>query len=228
MTGKILVAGATGGIGSLIVQQLIDRGEPVCALVRDRQRAEEMFGSPPELIVGDTRKPESLKSALGNVTAVICATGSRAPGSDNSPEQVDFHGVANLVQAAVRAKVDHFVLVSSIAVTKPDHPLNQFGRVLEWKLQGENALRASGLSYTIIRPGGLTNNSGGSKRLLVSQGDHITGMISREDVARLCITALDVPGARRVTLEVVETKGEPIEDFSQYFAGLSPDKTLNP
>ena len=223
MSRILLVAGATGGVGSLIVRQLLDRGDAVRLLVRDRQRAIHMFGSAPDVLVGDTRDLGSLKAAVENVAAVLCATGSRTPGTDNNPERVDFLGVSNLAEVAARAGVKQFVLVSSIAVTRPNHPLNQFGRVLEWKLKGEEALRASGLTYTIIRPGGLTDGPGGIKHLLITQGDTITGRISRADVAQLCIAALDEPTARNVTLEVVETDGEPQKNALEYFGGLNKD-----
>ncbi len=223
MRRRLLVAGATGGLGTQIVRQLLDRGEKICLLVRDENRAAQMFGTAPEVIVGDTRNPESLRTVVENVDAIICSTGSRSPGTDNSPEWVDYIGVSNLVQAAQQADVKHFVLVSSIAVTKPDHPLNRFGRVLDWKLKGEHTLRDSGLAYTIIRPGGLTDSPGGIKRLLIGQGDKITGMVTRADVARLCIAALDEPAARNVTLEVVETEGEPQSNPTEYFDRLKPD-----
>jgi uncharacterized protein YbjT (DUF2867 family) len=223
MSRTILVAGANGGVGSQVVRQLLERGEQIRLLVRDAERAVQMFGPQPEVMVVDTRVLGSLRNAIKDIDYLICATGSRAPGTDNSPEQVDYHGVANLAQSASETGVKHFVLVSSIAVTKTDHPLNRFGRVLEWKLKGENALRASGLPYTIIRPGGLTDGPGGIKRLLIKQGDQITGMISRADVARLCIAALDELAARNVTFEVVETEGEPLKNTGEYFAGLSPD-----
>ena len=223
MSRIILVAGATGGVGSMIVQQLQDSGKQIRLLVRNRKQAVAMFGSTIETAVGDTRKPASLKAAIANIDEIICATGSRNPGSENSPEQVDYRGVDNLVQAAVEAGVHQFVLVSSIAVTKSDHPLNRFGRVLEWKLKGEQALRTSGLAYTIIRPGGLTDGPGGNKRLSIGQGDQITGMVSRSDVARLCIAALNEPAARNVTFEVVENGGEPLKKIGEYFKVLKPD-----
>jgi uncharacterized protein YbjT (DUF2867 family) len=102
-------------------------------------------------------------------------------------------------------------------VTHPDHPLNAFGQVLTWKLKGEDALRGSGLNYTIVCPGGLRDEPGGRYRLRFDQGDRMTGMISREDVAEICIQALDEPAARNLTFEVVQTGEEGPNDWKALF-----------
>ncbi|MEB3219494.1 MAG: CIA30 family protein [Nostocales cyanobacterium 94392] len=107
-----------------------------------------------------------------------------------------------------------FVLVSSAGVTRPGRPginleeeppavkLNdQLGGILTWKLKGEDTLRASGIPYTIIRPCALTEEPGG-KELILEQGDNIRGKISREDVAKLCVQALQEPSAYNLTCEV--------------------------
>ncbi|MBF2015902.1 MAG: CIA30 family protein [Rivularia sp. T60_A2020_040] len=107
-----------------------------------------------------------------------------------------------------------FILVSSAGVTRPGRPginleeeppavkLNdQLGGILTWKLKGEDTLRASGIPYTIIRPCALTEEPGG-KELILEQGDNIRGKISREDVAKLCVQALQEPSACNVTFEV--------------------------
>lgn len=107
-----------------------------------------------------------------------------------------------------------FVLVSSAGVTRPgraginleEEPpavrLNdQLGGILTWKLKGEDTLRASGIPYTIIRPCALTEEPGG-KELILEQGDNIRGKISREDVAKLCVQALEESSACNLTFEV--------------------------
>jgi uncharacterized protein YbjT (DUF2867 family) len=220
----VLVVGATGGVGQHVTSKLLERGEPVCLLVRNPVRIRTLFGDVPCVFVGDTRQPESLTPALSDVRAVICATGTTTPAGSNSPEHVDYRGVRNLVEAARAARVGHFVLVSSCAVTRPDHPLNNFGQVLTWKLKGEDALRASGLMYTVVRPGGLTNEPGGQAALTFAQGDRISGMVSRADVAEVCIQALRQPNARNVTFEVVQAQGAPVDNWATLFATLSPDR----
>ncbi len=152
---------------------------------------------------------------------MICAIGAKAPAGDGSPEKVDYEGVRNLVLAARNASVRRFVLVSSIAVTHPEHPLNNFGRVLDWKLKGEDVLRTSGLNYTIIRPGGLTDDSGGMTGFKIGQGDTISGgRISRSDVAAICLAALDEIASYHTTFEVVAEEGDVPENLRDLFASL--------
>jgi uncharacterized protein YbjT (DUF2867 family) len=224
MADLILVAGGTGGVGRLIVQKLIERGASVRVLSRDVDKAHRLLGDAIDVAQGDVRKPESLTRAMSGVSAVICAIGSRNPLGSNTPHNVDYEGVQNIVTAAAKANSVHrFVLVSSLSVTKTNHPLNAFGKILTWKAAGEQALRSSGLVYTIVRPGGLTDASGAQSALLFGQGDRIMGTVSRSNVAEVCITALAEPRAENVTFEVIEQKATPPPDWNSLFAGLKPD-----
>ena len=226
---SILIAGATGGVGRHLVGSLIAQRQAVRALVRDRTLAESLL-SPADgvdLVVGDVRQPETLPSAFAGVQAVICTIGAKAPVGDSRPEKVDYEGVRNLVLAARAAQVERFLLISSIAVTHPEHPLNNFGRVLDWKLKGEDFLRTSGLSYTIIRPGGLTDDPGGTSAFQIGQGDTISGgRISRDDVAALSLAALDEVPTYQTTFEVIAEEGDPPEDLRALFASLKTDRKL--
>ncbi len=141
------------------------------------------------------------------------------------------------IKAYGGATLPQFVLVSSAGVTRPGRPginldeeppavkLNdQLGGILTWKLKGEDSLRASGLPYTIIRPCALTEEAGG-KSLIFDQGDNIRGKISREDVAELCVEALQQSKACNVTLEVKEGENS-INSINWYqlFSLLQPDQ----
>lgn len=129
-----------------------------------------------------------------------------------------------------------FVLVSSAGVTRPGRPginleeeppavrLNdQLGGILTWKLKGEDSVRESGVNYTIIRPCALTEEVGG-KQLIFEQGDNIRGKISRDDVAEVCVQALQYDKACNVTFEVkaTEDKADYI-DWQQLFGSVQRD-----
>ena len=226
MSDIYLVAGATGGVGQQIVSKLLRRNEHVRALVRDLTKARALLGENLELVEGDARRIDSANEAVQGVQVVICALGARPGNDQNTPEQVDYEGVQNLVMAARNAGVARFVLVSSLAVTRPDHPLNQYGRVLDWKRKGEDALRSSGLVYTIIRPGGLTDDPGGAAAVQFDQGDRASGRISRADVAEIVMQALARDSAHNVTFEVIGGEGSaPVsaEQWDALFAGLRSD-----
>ncbi len=120
------------------------------------------------------------------------------------------------IKAYGGSPLPQFLTISSAGVTRPGRPgLNleeeppavrmndQLGGILTWKLRGEDAVRESGIPYTIIRPCALTEEPGG-QALVFEQGDNIRGKVSREDIAELCIQALEQPKACNVTFEVKE------------------------
>ena len=223
---KVLVAGATGQTGQLIVRELLASGYEVRALVRDTAKARQTLGEKVELVQGDIKDPATLAAAFAGTDAVISAVGARGAKGPDRPEAIDYQGVKNLVDAAVTARSQQFVLVSSRSVTQPENPLNKlFGNVLIWKLKGEDALRASGVPYTVVRPGGLTNGPGGDKDLVFEQGDTVSAQttITRADVARICVQALKYPEARNRTFETSARPGPPVTDWRAKFAALKPD-----
>jgi uncharacterized protein YbjT (DUF2867 family) len=225
---EVLVAGATGQTGALVVKQLQADGYRVRALVRDTARAREQLGPGVEYAQGDVKDPATLGPAMAGVDYVVSSIGARGKDGPDRPEMIDWQGVRNLVDAAKAAKVRQFVLVSSRGVTQADHPLNRmFGDVLKWKLEGENYLRASGLAYTIVRPGGLLNEPPRQGDIAFEQGDRrFTGSaltIPRADVAIVCVEALREPGARSRTFEIHRTTGAPVTDWKAKFAALGAD-----
>ena len=218
----VLVAGATGGTGRQVVAQLQEQGYGVRALVRDAASAAEKLGPGVELIVADVRDPQSLAPAFDGVTRVISAIGASEKEGPNSPEFVDYGGNRNLIDAAMNARVQQFVLVSSMGVTHEDHVLNRiFGNVLIWKMKAEDYLRASGIAYTVVRPGGLHDKPGGEQKIVFEQMDTVkTVSISRDDVAAVCVEALAYPEAQSKTFEVFTVKAPPDADWQVQFAAL--------
>jgi uncharacterized protein YbjT (DUF2867 family) len=220
MNQPILVAGGTGRTGRIIVQKLLALGEQPRVLARDTAAAQNLLGDKPLLFHGDVRDPTSLAPALEGCSTLISAIGSRSPVGPNCPKRVDYTGVANLVDAAQAAGVGRFILISSIAVTQPDHPMNRFGKVLHWKRQGERHLEASGLTYTILRPGGLTQTPGDQRQLIFGRGDQTSGIVSRADVAEACLQALARPASAGVIFELVAGNAKGPPDWENLFASL--------
>lgn len=137
-----------------------------------------------------------------------------------------------------------FVHVSSAGVTRPHRPgldlskqppavrMNQdLGFIMDFKLKGEDVLRESGVPYTVVRPCALTEEPAGAD-LIFEQGDNITGKVSREDIAEICVAALELPSACDKTFEVKSTlafsevfKVDPenppsTRDFGKFFESL--------
>jgi len=220
----VLVAGATGGTGRALVRNLVAQGFEVKAFVRDEKKARTVLGDGISYAVGDVRDSDTILVGMQGVTYVISAIGSSRSDATNNPEAVDFGGVKNLADAAAQSNIKQFVLVSSSGVTQEDHFLNKaFDNILVWKFKGEEALRASGVPYTVVRPGGLVNKPGGTEQMIFAQGDTSAGVISREDVALICIAALQEPAALGKTFETYSSETVGANDWAEMFGNLSAD-----
>src|SRR5919197_4495573 len=142
----ILVAGGTGTLGTQVVRRLSDRGLEVRVLTRDPARAAHLPATV-ELLTGDLRDPAALAAALrGCATVVSAVHGFVGPGKP-SPEAIDRDANRALIRAAAAAGVQHLVLVSVLGAA-PDHPMS----LHRAKHAAEQALQASGLAWTILRP----------------------------------------------------------------------------
>ncbi|XP_022728645.1 uncharacterized protein At2g37660, chloroplastic-like [Durio zibethinus] len=233
-TKLVLVVGASGGVGQLVVASLLNRNIKSRLLLRDPEKATSLFGSQDEeklkVFKGDTRNPSDLDpSIFEGITHVICCTGTTAFPSkrwdgDNTPERVDWEGVRNLI-SALPSSLKRVVLVSSVGVTKfnelPWSIMNLFG-VLKYKKKGEDFLRESGLPFTIIRAGRLTDGpytsydlntllkatAGQRRAVLIGQGDKLVGEVSRLVVAEACIQALDIEITEGKIYEINSVEGE--------------------
>lgn len=226
----VLVAGATGRTGKPAVEQLVARGYKVRAMVRDATKAKDGFPKGVTVVVADVRDPASLKRAMRGVKYVIStigAGGGPKPEPGGGPEEIDNLGVANLAVAAKNARVKHLVLVSSAAVTKfADYPVPFMRPILAAKFKGENALRASGVPYTIVRPGGLIDEPGGKLAVHLMQGDKEAGRIPRADVATICVEALGRKSAMGKTFEATSGKDPAPNNWDKDFAQLAADPAM--
>jgi uncharacterized protein YbjT (DUF2867 family) len=150
-----------------------------------------------------------LANEFAGAKAVIFAASQSQSGGTAS--QVDRDGVITCARACLRAGVERFVIVSSGAVSKPASPvyifLNLFGGIMRNKILGEDAVRAlyfdrPGQFYTVVRPGGLSEDPArGVSALELNQGDEMSGRISREDVAAICIESISREDAANATFE---------------------------
>lgn len=140
------------------------------------------------------------------------------------------------IKAYGGSPLPQFVMISSAGVTRPGRPginleeeppavrmNDQLGGILTWKLRGEDAVRESGIPYTIIRPCALTEEPG-NKALVFEQGDNIRGKVSREDIAELCLQVLEQSQATNVTFEVKEEANAEPSFNGDLFSSLKPDQ----
>ncbi|MDX2222979.1 MAG: SDR family oxidoreductase [Rhodospirillaceae bacterium] len=225
---RVLVAGATGRTGAALMVELKKQGYDVRGLVRDAARAKEELGEGYELVEADVRKKRQVAAAFaGGVDYVISAIGSRGWVGANSPQFVDYVGTKNLADAAKAAGVKHFVVISvGNAGPAYDHASNAaLGYLGYWKTRGEDAVKASGVAYTIVGPGGLEDGEQTTKGIkLTSRADYKTARINVGDTAMLAIDALKNPGQRNKSYGAVHDAALPRDAWKQAVAGLSEEK----
>lgn len=215
---KAFVAGATGQTGRRIVEELVKRQIPVRALVRNLEKGREILPPQVELVVGDVLNPDTLADAVGDSTVLLCATGAAPSFDPTGPYRVDYEGTKNLVEVAKAKGIEHFVLVSSLCVSLLFHPLNLFWLILVWKRQAEKYIQESGLTYTIVRPGGLKNTDDELAIVMESEDKLFDGSIPRKKVALVCVEALFQPESRNKIVEIVTQTDVSAQSVPELFA----------
>ena len=222
----VLVVGATGSIGRLVVEEAIRQGFTVRALVRDPAKAR---GLPSEarVIVGDVTRPETLADAVDGVGAIVFTLGSDGAGKVGA-ESVDYGGVRNVLRALGK-RMARIVLMTAIGVTNRTGAYNRATEAHDWKRRSERLVRVSGLPYTIVRPGWFDYNRPDQHRLLLLQGDRrqsgdpSDGVVARHQIAEVLVSSIISDHATRKTFELVATTGPAPNDFDALFAPLEPD-----
>ncbi|MFJ5776482.1 SDR family oxidoreductase [Streptomyces sp. NPDC093094] len=226
MQNPIAVVGGAGRLGTRVTRRLTEQGHRVRVVSRRPQSGRLPLGV--ELHRADVRYADSLTPALRGCAGVVFTVepGTADSGPD-SPETTMHDGVRNVLAAATaQGERPHVVLVSQIFVTRREHPMNSYGRLLDWRLRGEDAVRASGLPYTVIRPSWLTDDAFAGAGVRLEQDDRGDGWVSRGAVAEACVQALRVPEAVGKTFELYNEPGEAPHDWSPLYRRLTPDRLL--
>ncbi|KAJ9543148.1 hypothetical protein OSB04_022855 [Centaurea solstitialis] len=244
----VLVTGAGGRTGQIVYKKLKERsGEYIARGLVRSEESKEKIGGADDVFIGDITKADSIVPAIEGIDALVILTSAvpkMKPGFDPSkggrpefyfeeganPEQVDWEGQKNQIDAAKAVGVKQIVLVGSMGGTDINHPLNSLGNgnILVWKRKAEQYLADSGIPYTIIRAGGLQDKEGGVRELLIGKDDELlqteTRTIARADVAEVCIQALQIEEAKCKALDLAskpEGTGTPTTDFKTLFSQVT-------
>lgn len=217
----IFVAGASRGLGREIVQLLLAQSFSVKALVRSETAKAQLEALGVVTVLGDALDEVAVEQAMLG-TEPIAAVISTIGGVPKDPIRADYLGNKNLIDAAAKAKVSKFILISSIgagnsAIALPPKALQTLGPILSEKHQAEQYLIASNLNYVIVRPGGLNSEVATGSGLLTA--DHrVAGSINRADVADLVCQCLHSDRANHRILSAIDRRmiyGQPsFEEFT--------------
>ncbi|HEY8913279.1 SDR family oxidoreductase [Lacisediminihabitans sp.] len=203
----ILIVGGTGTLGGPLVNKLIARGATLRALTRDSNHAAALRATGVEAVVGDIRDAATVTAAVAGCDTVISAIHGFASGRGISPAAIDRDANVSLVRAALDADVDHMILVSAYGASA-SHPMS----LHRMKFAAEQALRGSGLHWTIIRPTAFLETwtqligaklpSGGAARVF-GRGDNPINFVGVTEVASAVVRAVFDEEWRDRTVDIV-------------------------
>ena len=216
----IAVTGASGKTGWRVVEEALGRGWGVKAILRPGSAVPPGLACA-ELVrleLGDTA---ALAAALSGCDALVIATGARPSVDLAGPLKVDALAIRSKIAACREAGLKRVVLVSSLCSGRWFHPLNLFGLILVWKGVGERWLAASGLEWTVVRPGGLKETEEG----IESEGIRFSGPEQQESnsipqrlVARVCLDAVVNPAASGRIIEITSSPQLPAVGLAEWLA----------
>lgn len=198
---KILIVGATGDTGKRVIEILRNSQsfEPV-AMVRKEEQKEIFEDMEVSTVVADLEG--DVEHALEGIDKVIFAAGSGGDTGEDKTIAVDQEGAIKIIDAAKKANVKKFVMLSSMGADEPSKH-KKLEVYLEAKKKADDYLMESGIPYSILRPGALTDDMGLAK---VKLGEKLNekGEISRDDVAFLLVMSLADPLIKNKIIEALE------------------------
>ena len=199
---NVLVVGGHGQIALRTLRLLAGRGDTARGTIRDPAQAGDLEEAGAEAVICDLEAGGDLTGAVHGSDAVIFAAGA-GPGSGAERKRtVDFGGAVALIDACREAGVSRYLIVSAIGADKPDTWSDAMRPYYEAKRDADLALADSGLEYTIVRPGGLTDDPG-SGLVVVGTPLQETGTVSRDDVAATLVGVLDRPATAGIAFDLL-------------------------
>jgi uncharacterized protein YbjT (DUF2867 family) len=185
---QILVAGATGQTGLRLIRELQAKGHSPIALVRSSSDTSSL---PSDVALRHGDLTDLKEGVCDGCDAVIFAAGSGGSTGPEMTDKVDRDGAKRLVDLASKAGVSRFVMLSSVGTENPD-PKGELAHYLQAKHDADEYLKASGLTYAILRPVSLTNDDG-TRDMRFGDDVDVKGKAARGDVAAVLAAAVDDP-----------------------------------
>ncbi|KPQ00056.1 SDR family oxidoreductase [Marinobacter sp. HL-58] len=197
----VFIAGANGQIGQHLLREMAESDHEARALIRHPDQGPELqqLGAT-ETVLGDLE--QDCSEAMKGCDVVIFTAGSGPHTGPDKTIDVDQDGAVRLMDTARAMGIKRFIMVSSMRAEEPDKGPEKLRHYLWAKHNADEHLKASGLNYTIVRPGQLTNDEGTGKVLLREKLDAF-GKIPRQDVARVLLAVLDSDTADNRVFDVV-------------------------
>jgi uncharacterized protein YbjT (DUF2867 family) len=209
---KVLIAGGHGKIAMELTRLLSERGDEVHSMIRNPDHAADVTDAGAAEAVHcdlETDDEERIADGVDGVDAIVFAAGAGPGSGSERKETMDYGGAVKLIDAAKDRGVDRYVIVSSMGAD-PDHAgEDTFDVYLRAKGRADAALAESGLDFTIVRPGGLTDEPATGQVFISNGGER--GQVPRADVAAVLAETLHAETTIGKTFEVI-SGATPIED----------------
>ncbi|MBP1914071.1 uncharacterized protein YbjT (DUF2867 family) [Lederbergia galactosidilyticus] len=199
---KVLIVGANGYTGRLIIEYIATHTDDhPYAMVRDEKQEKELMElGAVEVIETDLEKEIDQEITKG-MDAIIFAAGSGSHTGADKTIEIDQEGAKKIIDSAKENHISHFVMLSSIGADEPQGPLEHY---LAAKKEADDYLINSGLTYTIVRPGGLTHDPSTGKVTIAEKLDIVDErQIPREDVAHILVASLHIKTTKNKIFEVI-------------------------
>jgi uncharacterized protein YbjT (DUF2867 family) len=205
----VVIAGGHGQIALRLQRLLAARGDRARGLIRNPEHASDLEEAGAEPVLCDLEGEDDVARFVEGADAVVFAAGA-GPGSGPARKQtVDLGGALKLIDAAKANGIARYVMVSAMGAAHPERTSGSMKPYIDAKAEADRRLESSGLDFTIVRPGGLTDDPGtGRIRVGVELG---SGRVTRDDVAATLAAVLRVDTTTGKAFDLLQ--GEtPIED----------------
>jgi uncharacterized protein YbjT (DUF2867 family) len=234
---RILIIGGSRGTGLLIARRLSQRGGTVTVMTRSPERTRALVGSAIQVVLGDITRPATLGPAIDDADQIVCTAGVRSgrPSSQSKIRATEYEGTTHILEAAAASGFRGRLLYMTASGARTPSIWATFlniykGNTLVWRRRAEDAIRASGIDYVVIRAGVLLNVAPKRHAIHISQDDLKLSpryRVARADVADVFVEVLDRPSVSCVTFDVVWGAGLYREGWTTALDALKRDPPLN-
>jgi uncharacterized protein YbjT (DUF2867 family) len=190
---NVVIVGGHGKIAMRLAKLLADRGDSPRGIIRNTDQEADLEAVGAEPILLDIENVE-IDDAVAGADAVVFAAGAGAGSGPARKRTVDYAGAVQLADAAGTHGIRRYLMVSAIGANHPERWSDEMGPYYEAKAEADKYVEKSGLDYTIVRPGRLTDDPGTGK-VDLGDGPGGTGSVTRDDVALVLAELLSADNA---------------------------------
>jgi len=198
----VAVIGGHGKVALRLLRLLAERGDRVRGVIRNDDHATDLEDAGAEPVIADIEELDDISELIPGADAVVFAAGAGAGSGPVRKRTVDYLGALKLIAACEKLGVRRYLMVSAMGVNSPQSWDDRMRPYYEAKRDADDALIASELDHTIVRPGRLTDGPGTGLIEVAARLD-TRGEIARDDVAATLVACLDAPNTVGVAFDLV-------------------------